>query len=366
MLDRQLWRYFDWSLFFAVLLLCFIGIGMVYSATFNTIDLSDYWTRQLIFAVIGLVALISIAVFDYRHLEMFAPPAFLFFMASLIAVELFGTTQDTGAQRWLSVGGILVQPTEAGKFLIIIFMAWYLSWYQDYLHRLSYLLVALVLLLAPLVLIFLQPNLGMALTFAFIGGTLILVAGIRTWQVGLLIAGSVAGGFFLRERLEGYMIERIQMFLYPELHEAANYNIDQALIAVGSGGWFGQGWAEGTQNQLHFLRVRQSDFIFSVISEELGLVGALLVLGLLFFIIWRLLRIADMARDQFGRLLAVGVAAIIFFQTVINVGMNLNMMPVTGLTLPFVSYGGSSLVSMMFAIGLAQSVIMRHRKIEFQ
>jgi len=146
----------------------------------------------------------------------------------------------------------------------------------------------------------------------------------------------------------------------------AAYNIKQALTAVGSGSWFGRGWAQGSQNQLHFLRVRQSDFIFSVISEELGLIGAVIVLVLICFIMWRLLRIADLARDQFGRLLAVGVAAIIFFQTLVNVGMNLSMMPVTGLTLPFVSYGGSSLVSMMFAIGLAQSVVMRHRKIEFQ
>ncbi len=365
MFDRQLWRYFDWPLFIAVLILSAIGVGMVYSATYNTPDLRDYWTRQLIFVAMGLVALIAIAVFDYRHLEMFAPPAFVVFILLLAAVDVFGTIQS-GSQRWLNVGGVLVQPTEAGKFLIIIFMAWYLSWYQEYLHRLSYLAVALILLGIPLYLIYKQPNFGMALTFAFIGSTLILVAGIRFWQIGLLAAGGVPAAFYLRGKLEGYMLERFQMFLKPGDYKAANWNVDQALTAVGSGGWFGNGWGQGSQNQLHFLRVRQSDFIFSVISEELGLVGAVIILVLLFFIMWRLLRIADLARDQFGRLMAVGVAAIIFFQTIVNVGMNLSMMPVTGLTLPFVSYGGSSLVSMMFAIGLAQSVIMRHRKIEFQ
>jgi rod shape determining protein RodA len=366
MFDRQLWRYFDWPLFIAVLILCAVGIGMVYSATFNTPDLSDYWTRQFIFVVLGLVALIAIAVFDYRHLEMFAPPAFVVFVVLLVVVAFFGSANDTESKRWLNVGGILVQPTEAGKFLIIIFMAWYLSWYQEYLHRLSYLVVALILLGVPLYLIYRQPNFGMALTFAFIGGTLILVAGIRFWQIGLMAAGGLPAAFFLRDRLQGYMQDRIQMFLNPAQHKAANWNVDQALTAIGSGGWFGNGWGQGSQNQLHFLRVRQSDFIFSVISEELGLIGAVLILVLLFFIMWRLLRIADMARDQFGRLLAVGVAAIIFFQTIVNVSMNLSMMPVTGLTLPFVSYGGSSLVSMLFAIGLAESVIMRHRKIEFQ
>ena len=141
--------------------------------------------------------------------------------------------------------------------------------------------------------------------------------------------------------------------------------MQQALIAVGSGDWLGQGWAHGSQNQNHFLRVRHTDFLFSVIAEELGLIGSALILLLLFFVVWRLLNIADKAQDQFGRLLATGVAAIIFFQTCTNVGMNVGLMPVTGLTLPFISYGGSSLMSMMFAVGLAQSVVMRHRKIEF-
>ena len=191
MSDRQLWRYFDWPLFIAMLLLCGIGIAMVYSATFNSPDIADYWVRQSIFAVLGLIALFAVAFLDYRHLEMLAPPAFVIFMILLVAVDLVGTTQS-GSQRWLNVGGILVQPTEAGKFLIIIFMAWYLSWYQEYLHRLSYLLVAVLLLSAPLVLIFLQPNFGMALTFAFIGGTLILVAGVRFWQLGLMAGGVAA------------------------------------------------------------------------------------------------------------------------------------------------------------------------------
>jgi rod shape determining protein RodA len=134
---------------------------------------------------------------------------------------------------------------------------------------------------------------------------------------------------------------------------------------VGNGGLTGMGWLQGTQNQLRFLRVRQTDFIFSVIAEELGLIGAALTLLLLLFVVWRVLRIADQAPDQFGKLLATGVAALIFFQVLINVGFNLRLMPVTGLTLPFISAGGSSLVSMMFAIGLAESVAMRHRKIDF-
>lgn len=363
--ERLLWRNFDWPLFITVLTLTGVGIAMVYSATFNTIDLFDYWSRQATFAAVGLVGMVIVAFLDYRHLQLLAPPAFLAFVAMLVAVFLFGETQGTGSQRWISIGGTLVQPTELGKFLLIIFMAWYLSWFQDQMHKLQYLIVALVLLLAPLVLIYLQPNLSMTLTYTFLGGTLILIGGIRFWQLFLLLGSAIAAIPLLLGTLQGYMLQRIELFMSPDSDPAGAFNINQALIAIGNGGWMGRGFGHGSQNQLHFLRVRHSDFIYSVISEELGWIGAMLILSMLLFVVWRLLRIADRAQDHFGRLLATGVAAIIFFQTIVNVGMNLSLMPVTGLTLPFVSYGGSSLISMLLAIGLAQSVVMRRRKLEF-
>lgn len=365
MLERSLWRNFDWPLLLIVIVLSCLGIAMIYSATHNTIDLADYWLRQVVFLALGLVILFAVAIFDYRQLELLAVPGFLIFVALLVAVALVGTVQG-GARSWLNIGGTLVQPTEAGKFLLIIFLAWYLSWFHDSMSKLQYLLLALVLLVAPLVLVYLQPDFGMTITYAFIGGTLILVGGIRLWQVLLMIAGVAAAIPFLWGTMQGYMIERLEMFWDPGSNRAASYNIEQALIAIGSGGWLGQGWTYGSQNQLHFLRVRHTDFIYSVIAEEWGLIGSLIVLALLLLVVWRVLRIADLARDHFGRFLAVGVAAIIFFQIVVNVGMNVNIMPVTGLTLPFVSYGGSSLISMLVAVGLAESVIMRHRKLEFQ
>ncbi len=365
MLDRSLWRNFDWMLLLVVAILSMLGIAMIYSATHNTVDLFDYWLRQLVFLALGLVLLFGIAAFDYRQLELLAVPGFVVFVGLLVAVALVGTVQG-GAQSWLNIGGTLVQPTEAGKFLLIIFFAWYLSWFHDSMSKIQYLLLALVLLIAPLVLVYLQPDFGMTVTYAFIGGTLILVGGVRMWEVGLMAGGMVAAVPFLWGSLQGYMIRRLQMFWQPETSRAENYNVEQALIAIGQGNWLGQGWTYGSQNQLHFLRVRHTDFIYSVIAEEWGLIGSLIILALLLFVVWRVLRIADLARDHFGRLLAVGVAALIFFQIVVNVGMNINILPVTGLTLPFVSYGGSSLISMFVAIGLAQSVIMRHRKLEFQ
>ena len=360
----RIWRDFDWLLMLAVLSLVGIGIAMVYSATFTTVDLGDYWLRQSVFAGIGLAALIFISLFDYRHLELLALPAFILFVVLLVAVNLLGTTQGTGSQRWISVGGTLVQPTELGKFLLIVFMAWYLSWFRDKMYKLPYLLGALALLLGPLTLIYLQPDLGMTVVYAFIGGVLIMVSGIRYWQLLLLVGAMAASLPFLARTMQDYMVERISVFLNPELNPDAAFNINQALIAIGAGGWMGRGWAHGSQNQLHFLRVRHTDFIYSVISEELGWIGGIVVLLLLLFVVWRLLRIAELAPDHFGKLLAVGVSALVFFQVVVNVGMNLSLVPVTGLTLPFISYGGSSLVSMMFAIGLAQSGYIRHRQME--
>ena len=394
MFARINWRHFDWLLLFVVLVLCGFSVAMIYSATHNSPDLADYWQRQVNFVGIGLVALFLVALLDYRQLSLLAVPSFIVFILLLVAVYFFGDTQGSGSQSWINIAGTLVQPTEAGKFLIIIFLSWYLSWFRDSMHKLPYLIMALVLLFTPLILVYIQPDFGMTITYAFLGGALIMVAGVRYRHLFILAAAALAIVPLLASTLQGYMLARICIFLptdevtgqinapilgflrttfsslpsecvQPEANMAASYNVDQALIAVGNGGLTGMGWAQGTQNQLHFLRVRHTDFIFSVISEELGLIGAALILLLLLFVVWRVLGIADRAPDQFGKLLATGVAALVFFQVVINVGMNLKVMPVTGLTLPFISYGGSSLVSMLFAIGLAESVAMRHRKIEF-
>jgi len=394
MFARINWRHFDWPLLFVVLVLCSFSVAMIYSATHNSPDLADYWQRQVNFVGIGLVALFFVALLDYRQLSLLAVPSFIMFILLLVAVYFFGDTQGSGSQSWINIGGTLVQPTEAGKFLIIIFLSWYLSWFRDSMHKLPYLLLALVLLFAPLILVYIQPDFGMTITYAFLGGALIMAAGVRYRHLLILSAATLAVVPFLASTLQGYMLARICIFLptdettgqisapilgflrttfsslpsecvQPAANTAASYNVDQALIAVGNGGLTGMGWVQGTQNQLHFLRVRHTDFIFSVIAEELGLIGASLILLLLLFVVWRVLNIADRAPDPFGRLLATGVAALVFFQVVINVGMNLKVMPVTGLTLPFISYGGSSLVSMLFAIGLAESVAMRHRKMEF-
>ncbi|MYJ78674.1 MAG: hypothetical protein F4047_11150, partial [Caldilineaceae bacterium SB0670_bin_27] len=236
-------RHFDRPLFFAVLLLCAVGIAMTYSATITDIVLADYWQRQLVFTIMGAIALVIAALFDYRHLELLAQPSYFVLLASLVAVYFIGEVKN-GAQRWLNLG-IDVQPTEAGKFLLIVFFAWYLSRFQDRIRRLPYLLGAVILLLFPLVLVYAQPDLGMTVTLAFIIGTLILINGVRLTHILLGVAAAAAAWPLLRGTLQDYMLRRIEVFLDPGSNVDAAFSVQQALISIGNGGWIGMGWGEG-------------------------------------------------------------------------------------------------------------------------
>ena len=193
-----------------------------------------------------------------------------------------------------------------------------------------------------------------------------LMAGMRLFHVGLLSSGVLLASPFIWFSLQDYMQQRISLFLNPSSSPDDYYNVQQALISIGSGGWLGKGFGNGSQNQLRFLRVRHTDYLFSVIGEELGMLGAILLFILIILLLWRILKAARLAGDPFGRLMCIGVAAVIFFQSVVNIGVNLGMLPVTGTPLPFVSYGGSSLLTFMLALGLVQSVLMRRRRLDFE
>jgi rod shape determining protein RodA len=214
-------------------------------------------------------------------------------------------------------------------------------------------------------LIYLQPDLGTALTLVAIWAAMMWMAGIRFRHLLVLAVAGVAALPLVWLNLEDYMQQRLLLFVNPAGNPDSYFNVHQSLVSIGSGGWTGKGLTEGTQSQLHFLRVRHTDFIFAVTAEELGLVGAAVLMGLVVLILWRTLRVAERSRDMLGRLIAAGVAAVILFQSVVNIGMNLGLMPVTGIPLPFVSYGGSSLLTLMLAIGLVESVAMRRKKLEF-
>ncbi len=352
--------HFDWWLLAACLALAIFGVAMIFSATRGVVDpvIQNRWTAQIVFLVIGVVAFFVGALLDYRLLRLAGWPGYCFLLGVLVLVELFGTQQNL-AVRWLSVGNTAVQPTEAGKFVLIVVIAWYLSRFYSEEKRLSVLFLALGALVPPLLLVYRQPDLGMVVTMLFIIGAMILISGVTAAHFLILSSLALAVLFLAYGTLQDYMLDRINMFLAPDDNREAAFNVTQALISVGNGGWFGRGWLEGTQSQLFYLRVRHTDFIFSVVAEEFGFVGSCALLLVFGFLLWRLVRTMELAEDAFGRLLVGGVAALILFQMFVNVGMNIRLMPVTGMTLPLVSSGGSSLVSTMFAIGLTQSVNLR-------
>ncbi len=363
-MSRRLWRNFDFVLLGTTILLIALGVAVIYSSTLGTPDLADLPYRQIIYAVLGLGIMFVVAAIDYRFLESFQKPIYLVTIALPAIVLIIGEITH-GAQRWMSARGS-VQPSELTKILLIIVLAKYLADHQEDVGRLRYVFLSLLYIIPPMLLIYLQPDLSTAVVLAVIWFVMVLMAGMRLLHLSVLGLAGVLATPLIWVTMKDYMRQRILTFLLP-VHDplGSAYNINQARIAIGSGGWLGRGFAHGSQSQLHFLRVRHTDFTFSVLGEELGFVGALLLIILLIILLWRITRAASMARDTFGYLIACGVAATLAFQAVANIAMNLGLLPTTGIPLPFISYGGSSLITFLIAEGLVQSIVMRYKKIEF-
>lgn len=358
----RLWQQFDWLLLGAVLLLVLIGILFIRSATIGAVDtdLQGRVQSQIIYAVLGLIIMFMVAAIDYRLLGALQHYIYGFLVFALALVTIAGQVGGAGAQRWLNVG-IPIQPSEIGKMLIIIALGAHLSKQYQKLDAFRTVIVSLMYMALPMFLIFSQPNLGNTIAFALIWGVMSWGAGLRLHHIAIL--GTVVLVFLpvLWTQMEPYQRSRILTFINPEGDPDAQFNVDQSLISVGSGGFLGKGYANGTQTQGRFLRVRHTDFIYSVIAHESGFVGGASVLGLIGLVLFRITHAGLQARDPLGSLICYGVAGVIFFQTVTAVGMNLAVLPVTGLTLPFVSSGGTSLFSLLFGIGLVESVNMRRK-----
>ncbi len=360
----QFWQRFDYILFGTVLILIIFGILMIRSATQDAID-PDLIRRvpdQITFAIAGVIAMFIFAAIDYRLWAGLHTWLYILMIILLLLVFFFGVEGDGGARRWLNLG-IRIQPSEIGKIIVIITLSYHLS--QSYIHldRITTVIRSLVHMALPVGLVLIQPNLGTAIVYMVLWTAIIWSAGLRLRHILIFLVVFIAITPFAYTRLEDYQRSRITTFLNPQSDPDAFFNIDQSLISVGSGGIVGKGYASGTQNTGRFLRVRHTDFIFSVIAEEFGMVGCVAVLGLLSLALMRILRAASLAQDPFGSMICYGVAALIFFQTIVAIGMNLALLPVTGLTLPFISSGGTSLLFIMIGIGLVQSVIIRRRRI---
>jgi rod shape determining protein RodA len=375
MLRDTSWRYFDFWLLGAVVLATTFGTTMIRSAIAQNEVLLPLFQRQIYFGLIGIVLIFVVAAIDYRYWMALYRFILVVMMLGLIALYL-SATAVFGAARWFSVGVLFLQPTEFAKIAAIMLLARYFDKMQHRPRDLRWIVGAFVWVMALAIWILLQPNLSNVVVLMVILASLLWFNGIQIKHLllfgvtGAIAIGSIVGLSVLGIRvpfLQEYQQERISNFFLPDPNATfgATYNVQQALVAIGSGGWFGQGYGHGTQTQLRFLKVRHTDFIFSAISEEFGLVGSLLVIVVLVLIIWRCLRTAQKARDVAGMNIAYGVATLIFFQGMVNIGVNLNIVPVSGLPLPFISYGGSGLTSLMLGIGLVESVAMRHRQLDF-
>jgi rod shape determining protein RodA len=362
----SIWRRFDYVLLGATIILIIFGVMMIASATQDAVDteLISRVPDQINYGIISVIVAIAVAAIDYRLLGGISPWLYAVMVGLLFMVLFFGVEGDGGAQRWLNLG-IRIQPSEVGKIILIITLSQHLSERYQNLDKISTIIRSLMHIAVPVSLIFIQPDLGTTIVFVVIWGVLIWSAGLRLKHIAMLGLVGLLALPIMFTQLEPYQLSRITTFINPESDPDAFFNIRQALISIGSGGAFGKGYAVGPQNTGRFLRVRHTDFIFSVIAHEFGMAGGMTILGLITLILMRILKGARQATDALGSMICYGVAGMIFFQTVVSVGMNLALLPVTGLTLPFVSSGGTSLLFTMIGIGLVESVIVRRRRTSF-
>jgi rod shape determining protein RodA len=369
------WRNFDFLLLGAVVLASAFGTVMIRSAVAGNEVLLPVISRQVYFSILGVVLIFLLASIDYRYWLALYRPIHLVILALLVTLTGFGQSAF-GAQRWFTVGVLFLQPTEFAKLVAIIVLARYFEFTRDHPRDLRWVFGAIFRAAWIIGLILLQPNLSNVMVLSVVLAVMLWVNGIQIKHVaiaaavGVLALGTVITLSVLGIRipfLQAYQQERIVNFVVPDPNDTYGnrYNVQQALIAVGSGGVSGQGYGQGSQTQLRFLKVRHTDFIFAASSEEFGLAGGVLIIIAISVIIWRCIRAAQKARDVAGSMLALGVATLIFFQAAVNIGMNLNLLPVSGLPLPFVSYGGSGLTALMIGIGFVQSVVMRQKELEF-
>jgi rod shape determining protein RodA len=366
--EKISWRHFDYWLLGAVALLVIIGITMIRSAVAGNIELAvlNLVRRQLIFALIGFVVILLVAWIDYRLWASISRPLYIGTILVLVVLFVVGSVLF-GSARWFDTGVIFIQPSEIAKIVLIMVLADFFSRNMDKIHDLRWIARSFFFTLGIAGIVLAQPNLSTAIVMFVLWFALLWVSGLNLKQVLLFIGTGLILPVVAFPFLVDYQQRRILNFLFPDPNASygEQYNIQQALISIGSGGLLGQGYGHGAQVQLRFLKVRWSDFIFATMGHEFGFVGVVLVIAILLFIIYRCLRAARLSSDTFGALLAYGIATMIAFQSVVNIGVNLNLMPATGLTLPFVSYGGSSLLSILTGIGLVESIMLRHKTLEF-
>jgi rod shape determining protein RodA len=350
----------DWILLISIFLLLAIGLMALYSISFegNVLDAGNL-LKQSISILLGLLLMFALAFFDYRLLSYWSTRLYFLMVFSLLMVFFIGTTVR-GTTGWIGFADYHIQPVEIAKVVMVVFLASFLSKKKTQLSIMMRIVASVVLVLVPVYLILKQPDFGSAAIIAGSWIVLLSVSGLsrKNLFVLFLVVATVSAGSWLF--LKDYQKERMINFVYPENDpRGSGYNVIQSIVAVGSGGISGKGLGHGSQSQLNFLPEKHTDFIFSVIAEELGFLGAGSVFLLFGIIFWRLKVAAVYARDNFGYLVAVGIISVLFFQVLVNIGMNIGVMPVAGVPLPFLSYGGSAMVSMLAAVGVVLNIYAR-------
>ena len=360
-------RHLDPTLLLVTLMLSAFGAVMIFSATASKqieagLDPNLFLSRQIAYLVGGAVILLAVSLFDYRHLRGFAPVLYGITIIALIVVLTPVGEVVSGARRWINLGFFQAQPSELAKVAVIIAVAAFLGERKGDIRGLD-VLAAVGIVAIPSALIYLEPDLGTMMVFVALLGSMLLVAGakLRHFAVLGLIGATLIFGAIQFDALEDYQVQRITAFLdpNPDIRDVG-YNLTQSKIAIGSGGFRGKGLqSEDSQTSLDYVPEQHTDFIFTAVGEQLGFLGSATLLGLFSFLIWRALRISALSRDTFGTLVAAGIAALWSFQVFVNVGMTMGIMPITGIPLPFISYGGSSLLTNFVAVGLLLNVHMR-------
>lgn len=360
----RVFKHFDIPLLVAGCLLSFLGLVLLYASSQGS-DLSLFY-RQALFLGAGFACYIFFSWYDYHRLAK-SNRLFYVVLVGLLVYVLFFTREIRGSSRWIELGFFNFQPAEFAKIVIIVGLSRWLYLRRGEINSWKNILLTAVFTGIPAALILFEPDLGSTIILVGIWAGTITVSWInKKYILGIFLIGLVLAGVTWQFFLEDFQRQRIQVFLDPGLDpKGRGYNVRQAIIAVGSGELFGRGLGRGLQSQLKFLPERQTDFIFATAAEEIGFVGSVVMLSIYALLLTRLWRIHMRARDELGRYIASGVFFMFFFQVVINIGMNIGLLPVTGIPLPFLSYGGSSLIVVLIGLGIAQNVALQSRALRF-
>lgn len=365
----RIFKKIDWVKSVVIVLLISLGLLLIYSTSGSASGSFDYTNlkKQILAIIIGAVLFFLFTYFDYKIFKNYAYFLYILMMVMLLAVLLFGS-EIRGTKGWFNLGFFQFQPAELAKIVLLLILAKYFASISGKLSMFRHIIISGLITLLPVFLIMLQPDFGSALVLLFLWVVMLFISGIKRSYIAVL-GGS---GFFIGWILwhfgfKDYQKDRILTFLNPNSDPlGSGYNIIQSKIAVGSGGLLGKGLGYGSQSQLKFLPAQQTDFIFAVLAEELGFFGGILLLVLFFILLARIINISKNSRDEFGLMIGIGATLILIFQILVNVGMNMGLLPVTGIPLPLVSYGGSSLISVLLLMGILQSIYVRNKGLSFE